>query len=248
MTTFKDIIDQCYINEFIANDNRNYNDKIHLSELDCIRKHALKILGYKPPMPSPEDMRVFDFGTMIHERWQGLLVKYGYIDKEAVERSVTSDIYPLDSHADVAPIVIDDLPWILDFKTCKDAPSKSYTCKSCKTKGKTIPSQFDFSGLKKPLDKHVEQLSLYMYFLQIPRGKLIYINKNSGQWTTKGRLPDIKEFDVFLDELQVRIYLQEVKKLTEFIRTRILPDKPDGVTDFQCNYFCGLQDICTSLS
>jgi hypothetical protein len=243
---FKDIIDDCYLRDYLENNKREYHG-IHLSELDCLRSYMLKVLGYTKATPTPEDIRVFDFGSMMHERFQDLLLRYGYISKDAIERSVVSDIYPLDSSADVAPIIIDNEEWVLDFKSMKDTPPKSFTCKGCKTKGRTKPSEFDFSGISKPLEKHRKQIMLYMYFLNIPRGKLIYVSKNGGIWTPNGRQSDIKEFDVMLDELEVRLYLKDVEKLSALIQEKKLPPIPSDAESFYCRYFCGLQGVCTTL-
>lgn len=192
--TFKDILDYCTILDSINSPPRPYNGKIHLSEIGCFREYFFKNHPekYIPPRFTPEEERVFSSGSREHEAIQSTLIRNGFVKPEDIERSLESDIFPLETHTDIAEIKINGIPTLADIKTIKCDSVKKVKCPECGHKFESIPSKTAFEGLEAPIDKHKKQVIRYIYFFNqerikkglkpITQGMVIYLRKDNGQW------------------------------------------------------------------
>lgn len=192
--SFKEIMDYCTMRRQLDSPAREYGGKIHLSEVTvCSRQYLLKSMGFKRPLATPEGERVFQLGHMHHNYIQSLLVEYGFCDVTDVEYPISSDEFDLCSNADIASIWIDNVEYVVDIKTVSSDKIKNCTCPDCKKKFKVRPSAGTFQSLKKPQPKHIDQVTLYIYFINRIRakynqppirfGKIVYINKSGGQYS-----------------------------------------------------------------
>ena len=259
--SFKDILDECVVKDYIKNIDRRKYDGIHLSEVGCPREYMFKVLGYPRPLPPPEDIRVLDFGSLIHDYIQKTLVRNGFVKQGDCERPIRSALYEIDSNTDIASININGEDVLIDIKTIK-----------C---GK---GNFGFDGIKKPIDKHRQQVMLYMHFLneelrrqnkkEIVRAIVVYVKKCGGTWlfpteqkydllnvglqnnginyqiAESHRQIDIKEFTIIYDPIEAKLYENKVAELDRLIKIKVLPPIPDDVDTFACDNFCNYRNLC----
>lgn len=95
-------------------------------------------------------------GSAIHDRVQMLLTKYH--DGEFVaETTIEGTDFPLMGYVDG-----EAFDWIIEFKSIGNA---------------------SYATLSKPKDEHTWQVHLYMWFKDIPRAQILYINRDN--WAMK---------------------------------------------------------------
>jgi CRISPR/Cas system-associated exonuclease Cas4 (RecB family) len=92
-----------------------------------------------------------------------------------------------------------------------------------------------FKGLLKPKEENINQIQLYLHYFKIPKGILLYINKDT---------LELKDFIVEYDPVLVAGLLQSLEDLNKKIQANIVPatleNFPEG---WQCRY-CQFKDIC----
>ncbi len=88
-------------------------------------------------------------------------------------------------------------------------------------------SSFGFEQLDNPKDSDMKQLMLYMHYFSIPRGVLVYENKNT---------QELKEFEVDYDEMLARKILDSFARLKQDIDSGRVPGKPRELEQWQCDY------------
>jgi len=92
-----------------------------------------------------------------------------------------------------------------------------------------------FKNLEEAKEDNVNQLQLYLHFFKIPRGILLYVNKDS---------LELKEFLINYNPSISENLLEDLNKLKIKIDSNIIPSRiqtyPD---DWQCKY-CSFREIC----
>ena len=92
-----------------------------------------------------------------------------------------------------------------------------------------------FRGLQEPKEENVLQVQLYLHFLRIPKGLLLYVDKDK---------LELKEFLVSYDPEKVNVLLTNLVQLKGQIGNDTVPARiPSYPTDWQCR-FCQFKGIC----
>lgn len=133
----------------------------HPSQLSmCIRQMYLSKLGIK--RPNPKLLGIFRIGTMIHE---------------FMEDNVANDIEFIEFEKPLSESYVYDIPdghnmTIEVIGSCDCYDPKAGIVYDFKTRG----SWYKFNP---PVDKHLDQLTLYMDMLDIEDAQVVYINKTN---------------------------------------------------------------------
>ena len=92
-----------------------------------------------------------------------------------------------------------------------------------------------FKNLEEPKKENVNQIQLYLHFFKIPKGILLYVNKDN---------QELKEFIIKYDSKKANNLLTDLSLLKEKIDTNVIPERiaewPDS---WQCQY-CQFREIC----
>jgi len=92
-----------------------------------------------------------------------------------------------------------------------------------------------FKSLTQPKEDHINQLQLYLHFLDPQKGILLYVNKDT---------QELKEFVVSYDAKRVQSLLNILKDLKIKIDANIIPQRiPEWPDNWQCKY-CSFKEIC----
>ena len=93
-----------------------------------------------------------------------------------------------------------------------------------------------FKGLDSPKEENIGQVQLYMHYFQIPKGILLYVNKDT---------QELKEFVVSYDKKLAESLLKGLKELKTKIDSNIIPERMEGYPEnWQCRY-CQFKEICS---
>ncbi len=92
-----------------------------------------------------------------------------------------------------------------------------------------------FKNLEEAKEDNINQLQLYLHFFKIPRGILLYVNKDS---------LELKEFLVNYNPNLVQSLLKSLSELKTKIDSNIIPARiPTYPDDWQCKY-CAFREVC----
>lgn len=141
---------------------------------------------------SSQLLRVFDNGHDVHKRIQNYLHELGILKE--IECPVENREYEIRGRVD-GILEIDGKKGVLEIKS--------------------INSQ-GFYGLFEPDEKHLIQVNVYMFCLEIPRGVILYENKDN---------QDLKEFFVKQNPEVIQPVLEKIK----LVQNWILMGKVEGV-------------------
>ena len=120
----------------------------------CARAIYYDRIGEKPiPRINPRLRALFDLGHAVHDSVQGALQQIEGFEAEIPSVDPELGIF---GHCDG---IFHEEDWILEIKTIGDA---------------------SFKTLVRPKSDHVMQMHCYMWCNDIPRGQLLYINRNTG--------------------------------------------------------------------
>jgi CRISPR/Cas system-associated exonuclease Cas4 (RecB family) len=92
-----------------------------------------------------------------------------------------------------------------------------------------------FRNLAEPKDENVNQIQLYLHYFKIPKGILLYVNKDT---------QELKEFVVEYSKDHADSLIKNLDKLKSQIDENLVPSRlPSYSADWQCRY-CQFKDIC----
>lgn len=92
-----------------------------------------------------------------------------------------------------------------------------------------------FKNLDQPKEEHLDQIQLYLHYLDPKKGILLYVNKDT---------QELKEFEIPYDSKRVQSLLKELSDLKIKIDSNIIPPRiPGWPDDWQCQY-CQFKEIC----
>lgn len=92
-----------------------------------------------------------------------------------------------------------------------------------------------FRGLLQPKQENVEQLQLYLHYFKIPRGILLYVDKDK---------LELKEFPVSYNKIQAETLLKQLAGLKKQIDCNTIPARiPSYPDNWQCQY-CQYREVC----
>jgi CRISPR/Cas system-associated exonuclease Cas4 (RecB family) len=92
-----------------------------------------------------------------------------------------------------------------------------------------------FKNLAEPKPENLDQIQLYLHYFKVPKGILLYVNKDNQQ---------LKEFVVKYDKARVNSLIKGLEDLKTKIEKDVVPDRiPAYSKDWQCRY-CQFKEIC----
>jgi CRISPR/Cas system-associated exonuclease Cas4 (RecB family) len=92
-----------------------------------------------------------------------------------------------------------------------------------------------FKNLNQPKEEHIDQIQLYLHYLDPKKGILLYVNKDN---------QELKEFEVPYDPKRAHDLLKVLTNLKTKIDSNTIPPRiPGWPDDWQCQY-CQFKEIC----
>ena len=159
-------------------------------------------------------LRMFDHGDYIQMQILNNLFSLGIV------RAAEINIPPqeiISGRAD-AIITLDNELYVVDFKSM---------------------NSMIFKNLAQPKEENVNQIQLYLHFFKIPKGILLYVNKDT---------LELKEFIVNYNSNLTQSLLKDLSELKTKIDKNIIPSRlPDYSQNWQCQY-CPFKEICAMTS
>ena len=92
-----------------------------------------------------------------------------------------------------------------------------------------------FKNLIEPKPENLDQIQLYLHYFKVPKGILLYVNKDNQQ---------LKEFVIKYDKARVNSLIKGLEDLKTKIEKDVVPDRiPAYPKDWQCRY-CQFKELC----
>jgi len=222
----------------------------HPSEFyQCVRYIAYKYYGAKSTRKiKPDLQRIFDNGDHMHQRYTD------YFDNIGILYGVWACKNPLCKETYGSE---EKLGILKPSDKCKKCGCEEYEYVELEAEDKEhmmrghmdgvlkIAEEFtvidyksmhsnQFSRLREPLDKHIIQLEIYLWLLDLKCGFLLYENKDSQK---------IKLFEVAYNENLINKILTRVKTLREIVESKRLPKRPFEKDSTKCTA-CEFRTTC----
>lgn len=202
------------INNHYANQRDSWEQtKFYISDAGkCQRKIFFKLKQAPCKATEPRILRLLQHGDYIHQ----LIMKALLGSREVHVIASEINIPPMAAVSGRADAVLSDGQdlYVLDIKSISSA---------------------GFRYLNGPKQDHINQLQLYLHFLDPNKGVLLYVNKDDDQ---------LKEYFVDYDRGLAEQLLAEFEETKEKIDQNIVPQRcNDWPSGWQCKY-CDFQDIC----
>jgi len=203
----KDLIDKFYLDKHTEKEQQ----KFYITDAGkCGRAIFFKFKNAPREKMEPRVLRMFDHGDYIQMQILNTLFSLGIV------RASEVNIPPqeiISGRAD-AIVTIDNELYVVDFKSM---------------------NSMIFKGLTEPKEDNVNQIQLYLHFFKIPKGILLYVNKDT---------LELKEFLIHYDPSLAKRLLKELEILKTKIDQNIVPERlPDYPDNWQCQY-CQFKQIC----
>ena len=100
---------------------------------------------------------------------------------------------------------------------------------------KSIHSMAFSKNLREPKKENIDQIQLYMHFLKIKQGILLYVNKDT---------QELKEFILKYDAKRAKGILKDLSSLKKEIDSCVVPSRKTSFSkDWQCRC-CQFKEIC----
>lgn len=177
----------------------------------CGRAIFFKFKNVPREKMEPRVLRMFDHGDYIQMQILNSLFSLGIVRASEVKIPPQELI---SGRAD-AIVTLNNGLYVVDFKSM---------------------NSMIFKGLTQPKEDNINQIQLYLHFFKIPKGILLYVNKDT---------LELKEFLVEYDQPRVEQLLKDLTELKTKITTNIIPQKlADYSQNWQCKY-CQFKEICS---
>jgi hypothetical protein len=181
------------LDEFLAEEEKEFvkRDYFYVSEVGKSKKEIYESLkGLKKKAKTEGRLkRIFDNGDYMHRRFYNYFLQMGILVACEV-KAVNNDLF----HGYADAVISDEKDlWVIDLKSC---------------------SQWTFNKLQEAEWNHKLQLMLYMYYLNIAKGKVVYECKDN---------QSVKEFDIMLDKELIEKVIEEYKQLKDNINNNVIP-------------------------
>ncbi len=207
----KDVIDKFYL------DRQKDKEQHHFYITDagkCSRALFFKFKNVPRKEMDANILRLFDHGDHIHQLIMKPLLSVREIHVVAAEVNIP----PQELISGRADAIISDGKnlYVLDIKSM---------------------NSMIFSKLIEPKEENVDQIQLYLHYFKIPKGILLYVNKDNQQ---------LKDFMVNYDKKRVFGLLDSLSEVKKRIDNNIIPDRlSDYPSNWQCRY-CQFKEICST--
>ena len=208
----KEPIDQFYLDREKA---RNNKDQVRFYITDAGRcPRAVFFKFKKAPKEGLEArvLRMFEHGDYFHQ----IIMKPLFAVREIRVISAEVDIPPQELISGRADAIISDGKdlYVLDIKSM---------------------NSMIFKNLGAPKDENINQIQLYLHFFRVPKGILLYVNKDT---------QELKEFIVNYDPSIAKHLLKDLSSLKVKIDSNIVPSRiPTWPDEWQCQY-CAFKEVC----
>jgi CRISPR/Cas system-associated exonuclease Cas4 (RecB family) len=203
----KELIDKFY------SDRERAREQHHFYITDagkCGRAIFFKFKNLPREKMTPAVLRMFDHGDYIQMQILNTLFSLGIVRASEVNIPPQEMI----SGRTDAIITLNNELYVVDFKSM---------------------NSLVFKNLDAPKPDNINQLQLYLHFFKIPKGILLYINKD-----TSG----LKEFVINYDPTLCQKLLHDLTILKAKIEANSIPlPLPDYPENWQCRY-CQFKEIC----
>ena len=203
----KEIIDQFYLEQ------QKDKEQFHFYITDagkCSRAVFFKFKNAPKAKMDARIMRIFEHGEYLHRNIFNILYRL----KMGVTTEVNIPSQALVSGRADAIICVNGENYVLDIKSI---------------------NSFIFKGLSAPKEENLFQIQLYMHYFGIPKGILLYIDKDQ---------QELKEFFVSYDEKMCGSLIKNFEQLQTKIEQNQVPVVlPDYPRNWQCNY-CQFRQVC----
>jgi CRISPR/Cas system-associated exonuclease Cas4 (RecB family) len=205
----REIIDKFYL------DRQKDKTQTHfyISEAGkCPRQIFFKFKNVPRKEMEPNVLRLFDHGDHMHQLIMKSLLSTRDIHVVASEVNIPPQEL-VSGRADAIISNGKDL-YILDIKSM---------------------NSMIFKTLTEPKEENIRQIQLYSYYFNIPRGILLYVNKDNLQ---------LKEFIIEYNPIEAERLIENLTFLKKQIDSNIVPARiPDYPDDWQCRY-CQFRGVC----
>ena len=203
----KEIIDQFYL------DQQRNKGQTHFYITDagkCPRSVFFKFKNAPRKEMDPRILRIFERGEYLHRNIFNILYRL----KIGVTTEVSIPAEELVAGRADAILCINNKNYVLDIKSI---------------------NSMIFRNLIQPKEENVYQLQLYLHYFKIPKGILLYIDKDQ---------QNIKEFLVEYDPKMVQSLIKNLEELKQKVEANLIPQRlPDHPKNWQCQY-CQFQEVC----
>lgn len=205
----KELIDKFYL------DRQRDKEQQHFYITDagrCPRSLFFKFKNAPRKEMEPSVLRLFDHGDHMHQLIMKALLGTRNVHVVASEVNVP----PQEIISGRSDAIISDgkTLYVLDIKSM---------------------NSMIFDKLSGPKEENIDQIQLYLHYFKVPKGILLYVNKNS---------LELKEFIVDYDKERCLSLLQSLAGTKSKIDAGLIPDRISGYpTDWQCRY-CQFKIIC----
>ena len=205
----KELIDKFYLDRQKDREQRHF----YITDAGrCARGVFFKFKNVPREKMEARVLRMFDHGDYIHQLIMKPLLSIRGIHVVASEINIP----PQEIVSGRADAIISDgkTQYILDIKSMNG---------------------MIFKNLVQPKEENINQLQLYLHFFKVPKGILLYVNKDT---------QELKEFLVDYNQTRAQNLLKQLSNLKSKIDTGIIPSRiPDWPENWQCKY-CQFKEIC----
>ncbi len=205
----KELIDQFYL------DRQKDKEQHHFYITDagkCGRSLFFKFKNAPREEMKAHILRLFDHGNHIHQLIMKPLLSTRDVHVVASEVNIPPQEI-INGRADAIVSDGKDL-FVLDIKSM---------------------NSMIFDRLEDPKEENVNQIQLYLHYFRIPKGILLYVNKNT---------LELKEFVVEYSKGRAVALLDNLKEIKKKTDSNIIPGRlPDYPDNWQCKY-CQFKEIC----
>jgi CRISPR/Cas system-associated exonuclease Cas4 (RecB family) len=204
-----------FINKFYADRQRD-KEQHHFYVSDagkCTRAIFFKFKKAPREEIEPRVLRLFDHGDSIHRLIMKPLLSMREIHVVASEINIP----PQELIRGRADAIISDGKelYVVDIKSI---------------------NSMIFQGLKSAKEDHINQIQLYLHYLDPQKGILLYVNKDT---------QELKEFIIDYDPKRAKSLLSILVDLKKKIDSNIIPPRlSDWPENWQCRY-CPFKEICS---
>ena len=204
----KELIDKFYL------DRQKDREQHHFYITDagkCGRAIFFKFKNVPREKMEARVLRMFDHGDYIQMQILSILLSLGIV------RASEVNIPPqelVSGRADAICTLGNEL-YVVDFKSM---------------------NSMVFKNLQEAKAENVNQLQLYLHFFKIPKGILLYVNKDT---------LELKEFLVNYNPTLAQALLKDLAILKSKLNANIIPQRlPEYPENWQCQY-CQFKEICS---
>ncbi len=209
----KELIDKLYLDRH----KEKEQSRFYITDAGkCPRAVFFKFKNAPKAEMEARVLRVFDHGDQVHQLIMRPLLSVKEIHVVAAEVKIG----PQELISGRADAIISDGKdlYVLDIKSMNG---------------------MIFRSLQEAKEDNINQLQLYLHFFKIPRGILLYVNKDS---------LELKEFLINYNQGLVQSLLNDLTELKAKIDKNIIPLRlPTYPQNWQCQY-CAFKEICVLAS